>query len=450
MKTSSSRRVTVSSLTIISLAWFALCPIARAVVPPPDGGYANFTTAEGTKALQSLTTGTGNSGLGWYALFSDTTGSFNTAIGAGSLVLNNEDSNTAVGTAALLLNTSGEENTAIGASTLVYNDTGNRNTAVGAFTLTNNIGGAANTAVGRGALSSNTDGAGNTAIGAGALVQNLFGSANTAVGNLALANNNVVGNLADSNTAVGALALFNNTDGYQNTAVGDSALASNQIGYANVAVGAGALQSNVNGPYNTMIGFWAGHDIDGTDNIYIGEFTGVGITSENATTRIGSHQDHCYIDGIYLEQPDPNANQPVMVAPNGHLVTPASSERFKEKIQPMNDASEAILALKPVAFQYKADATHAPQFGLIAEEVAHVNAALVVYDKNGKPYSVRYDQVNAMLLNEFLKEHRTVQELKKELATLTATVKQQAERLEKVSADVEMSKVAVNVARTSR
>jgi endosialidase-like protein len=123
----------------------------------------------------------------------------------------------------------------------------------------------------------------------------------------------------------------------------------------------------------------------------------------------------------------------------------ASSKRFKEMIKPMDKVSEVILALKPVTFHYKSDVTTTPCFGLVAEDVDEVNPALVVPDKQGKPYSVRYDQVNAMLLNEFLKEHSTVQELKKEVAALTATVKEQALQIQKVSAQLEASKPAPQV-----
>ena len=113
----------------------------------------------------------------------------------------------------------------------------------------------------------------------------------------------------------------------------------------------------------------------------------------------------------------------------------------------MERASEALFALKPVTFRYKQeiDPNGTPQFGLVAEEVEKVNPDLVVRDKEGKPYSVRYDQVNAMLLNEFLKEHSTVQELRKEIATLTATVKEQASQIQKVSAQLETSKPAPQV-----
>jgi hypothetical protein len=375
----------------------------------------------------SLTTGMHNTAVGYVSLKSITTGGYNTAIGSGALLANIADANTATGTFSLLANTTGGFNTAEGALALFRNTNGNSNTA----------------------------------IGAGTLLQNVSGSANTAVGNLALANNDITGNgSANSNTALGALALFNNIGGWENTAVGDGALQNNQTGYANVALGRQALFANVNGAYNTIVGFWAGHDINGTDNIYLGEFTGLGITSENNTTRVGSHQDHCYVDGIYQEQPDPNANQPVMVAPNGHLVTPVSSARFKENIKAMEQASEALLALQPVTFHYKNDTKAIPQFGLIAEDVAKVNPGLVILDGDGKPRSVRYDAVNAMLLNEFLKEHKrvgeqqaTIEQLKanaakqeatisglnKNVEMLTTQLKEQAAQIQKVSAQMELS-----------
>jgi hypothetical protein len=123
------------SLSILVATSLALLPHAQAVSPTPDGCYPNFTTAEGCDALSLLTTGAGNTGLGWRSLFSDTTASFNTGIGGGALALNNADSNTAVGAAALLLNTSGTENTAIGTDAMVFNDDGEDNTALGAFAL---------------------------------------------------------------------------------------------------------------------------------------------------------------------------------------------------------------------------------------------------------------------------------------------------------------------------
>ena len=127
----------------------------------------------------------------------------------------------------------------------------------------------------------------------------------------------------------------------------------------------------------------------------------------------------------------------VLIDGSGHLGTVVSSERFKDEIKPMDKASEAILALKPVTFRYKhdLDPEGIPQFGLVAEQVEKVNPALVARDAQGKVYTVRYEAVNAMLLNEFLKEHREVQELKKQVAALTAG-------LQKVSAQLEVSKAA--------
>jgi len=141
----------------------------------------------------------------------------------------------------------------------------------------------------------------------------------------------------------------------------------------------------------------------------------------------------------------------------------ASSERFKKDIATMASASEAILSLRPVTFHYKSDTRGTPQFGLIAEEVAEINPALVLTDQGGKPYSVRYDAVNAMLLNEFLKEHRTVQEQaasikqqrkdfeaalaqqQKEIHALTATVKEQASQIHKVSQLIEIRESALHL-----
>src|SRR4026207_981165 len=155
------------ALVISALSCFGLLPKTHAVSPTPDGCYPGFTTAEGCNALSHLTSGAGNTGLGWDAWCGTSTGNYNAGVGAGTLVTNNADSNTAVGTAALLLNTAGIENSALGTAALVNNDNGASNTAVGAFALQNNVNGGANTAVGHSALQNST-GEFNTAIGAGA------------------------------------------------------------------------------------------------------------------------------------------------------------------------------------------------------------------------------------------------------------------------------------------
>ena len=380
-------------LTLLSL------PLAghksQAVSPPPDGGYSGNNTAEGQNALLSLTTGVNNTAVGWFSLKSNRNGQLNTAVGAGTLFsMVHASRNTAVGGAALFSDTNGESNTAVGALALWSNTTGDLNTAIG-----------------DNALFSNTVGF--------------------------------------QNTAVGDLALFNNTTGNANVAIGSLALAVNFTGGGNTAVGNGALFDNQSGNYNIALGYAAGTGTTGDNNILIGNG---GVAGESNTIRIGGDgfgggpQTAAFIAGISGTAVVGDA---VVVDGNGQLGTVASSARFKKNIKPMDKTSEAILALKPVSFQYRSDSKGIPQFGLIAEEVAMVNPDLVVRNRNGEIYSVRYDQVNAMLLNEFLKEHRkneaqqaTIAQLKSGLEALTATVKEQAAEIQKVSAQLELSKPA--------
>jgi Chaperone of endosialidase len=389
-------------LTLLSL------PLAghksQAVSPAPDGGYSGGNTAEGQDALLHLTAGLHNTAVGFLSLKSDTTGSYNTAIGSGTLRANRSDANTATGTFALLNNTGGRQNTANGALALLSNTSGNVNTAVGYSALVSNTVGFQNTAIGDSTLGSNTTGNNNTASGSDALSNNTTG---------------------DGNTATGFWALYNNGTGGGNTAVGHSALSVNQSGIVNIA-----------------LGFHAGDLTTGDNNIVIGSR---GVQGESNTIRIGGGvfgfgpQTAAFIAGISGTAVVGDA---VVVDGNGQLGTVASSARFKKNIKPMDKTSEAILALKPVSFQYRSDSKGTPQFGLIAEEVAKVNPDLVVRDRNGEIYSVRYDQVNAMLLNEFLKEHCknekqevTIARLEKQLETVTAT-------LQKVSAQLELNKPA--------
>jgi len=293
-------------------AWLALSPPARAVYLPPDGGYPDLNTADGDRALFSLTTSLANTAIGYQALFSNTTGGFNTANG---------------GTA------------------LYHNTTGS------------------------------------------------------------------------SNTATGVRALLNNTTGSNNIALGDSA-----------------------GLNLTM----------GSNNIDIGHF---GHAGESNTIRIGTSgtQTQTFIAGISGAA---ISGTIVVVNGNGKLGVATSSERFKETIKRMDKASRAIHALKPVTFYYKKelDRDGVPQFGLVAEEVEKVNPALITRDADGKPYTVRYEAVNAMLLNEFLKEHRKVQELEatvaqqqKGMEVLAAQLKEQAAQIQKVSAQLEVSKPAPQI-----
>jgi hypothetical protein len=456
----------------LALVCVGLSPSVQAVSPAPDGAYPNFTTAEGDNALFSLTTGAGNTGLGWRSLFSDTTGNSNTGIGGGALALNNGDSNTAVGAAALLLNTSGTDNTAVGTGALVFNDTGSANSAVGTFALNNNIDGSFNSAFGGRALTFNVHANYNTAIGNGALLSNditgnSLANSNTAVGNQALLlnrdgnSNTAVGadalgsnTIGDGNSAIGADSLHLNTTGSGNTANGLQALLSNTIGGGNTAEGIFALFSNTGGNGNTAMGNQAlSGNIDGSSNVALGDNAGSNATTGSGNVYIGAgmrgvagESDACYIRSIFGQMSA--GGIPVLINADQKLGTLPSSKRFKQDIKPMDKASDTLFALKPVVFRYKKeiDPAGTSQLGLVAEDVEKVNRDLVVRDKEGKPYSVRYDQVNAMLLNEFLKEHRKVEQLTKDfeskLAEQQTQIQQLTAQIQKVRTQVEVPKSA--------
>jgi hypothetical protein len=325
------------------------------------------------------------------------------------------------------------ENTAEGTNALFMLTTGTNNTAIGSGALHNNTRGSTNTAIGSGALYFNvgtlTSGAQNTASGFQALHKNTTGFSNTANGFQALYSN-TIGRL---NTAYGIVALYHNTDGNNNTAVGYQALLSNTSGLSNIA-----------------LGDFAGENIvTGSNNIDIGTS---GPTDESNKIRIGTvgTQTATFIAGIHGATT--SGGTAVFVNSSGQLGTMTSSARFKDEIKPIDTASEVILALKPVTFRYKKeiDPERTPQFGLVAEDVEQVNHDLVVRDKQGKPYSVRYDQVNVMLLNEFLKEHHKVEQQRKDFEAAIARQQKQIEALtaglQRVSAQLELSKPAPQVA----
>ena len=293
-----------------------------------------------------------------------------------------------------------------------------------------------NTAEGDNALFNLTTGFDNTAVGFNALFSNTTCRRNTANGSRALSHN-TTGNV---NTANGINALGANTIGTHNTATGAGALVGNTTGDGNTAFGIGTLAANTTGSFNIAVGYNAGGNLTtGRDNIDIGT---LGVAGESNTMRLGNaKQTTTFITGISGVAV---TGAPVMVNAAGQLGVAASSRRFKEAIKPMDKASQAILALKPVSFHYKKelDPDGIPQFGLVAEQVAKVNPALITRDREGKPYTVRYDAVNAMLLNEFLKEHRTVQEQEKKIEALEAEMKEQKALIQKVSAQLEVSKAA--------
>jgi hypothetical protein len=384
----------------------------------PQQAQAQTNTAYGNGALVNLTSGTWNSAFGFEALNHDTNG----------------NQNTATGVRALFSDTSGSSNTATGVYALYGNINGFFNNADGAYSLANNTVGNQNTANGYKALYYNTQGDNNTATGFAALYHNTTGN---------------------YNTANGLQALYSNTTGNFNTAIGIQALLLNTTGNHNAAIGIQALDSNTSGSNNIALGHLAGENLTtGINNIDIGSG---GVAGESGRIRIGTagFQLATFIAGI---RGTAVAGAAVVVNSSGQLGVPASSVRFKQQIKPMDKTSEAILALKPVTFHYKKelDPDGTPQFGLIAEEVAKVNPDLVVRGETGEIYSVRYDAVNAMLLNEFLKEHRTVQEqkaivaqLKQDFQSRLAEQQNQIEALtaslQKVSAQLEASKPAPRV-----
>jgi uncharacterized coiled-coil protein SlyX len=376
-----SRKI-MFTIILSALVCFGLSSGAPAEGPAaPDTALAGGNTADGQLALGSLTTGIYNSAFGIYSLLSLTDASFNTGVGAGTLLVSD-----------------GPENTAVGAGALFSNVDGGDNNAVGAFALFNNVSGFFNNAHGRDALLNST---------------------------------------GDQNNAMGDDAMFNNTTGSFNTAVGDDALDQCTTGSSNVAIGDEAGTNVVVG--SNIIAIGAG-------------VVGGGPFADLDNT--------CYIGSIFNEPiSDPGTGQAVFVDQSNVLGFNPSTRRVKHDIEPMDKASEALFALTPVTFKYNSDKKGATQFGLIAEEVAEVNPALVLRDKTGQPETVRYEQINAMLLNEFLKEHKkveaqqaTIAELKSTVAqqqkgmeVLTAQLKEQAAQIQKVSAQLEVSKPAAKV-----
>jgi uncharacterized coiled-coil protein SlyX len=384
-----------------ALVALTLLPIAQAAPAPetPDpASTCAFCTADGTNALANASAGggTANSAFGWWALFTNTDASFNTAVGAGALLSNNGSPNTAVGAAALLFNTTGSENTALGVAALENNVDGSDNNAVGAFALFNNVSGAFNNAHGRDALLNST---------------------------------------GDQNNAMGDDAMFFNTTGSFNTAVGDDALDANVDGDSNVAIGDEA-------------GTGLGPSVSNC----------IAIGAPGAGT-FATLDNTCFIGSIFDEPvSDPGTQEAVFVDQFNVVGIISSSRRYKHDIKPMDKASEAILALKPVTFKYNSDSKGRTQYGLVAEDVAEVNPDLVV-QRNGEISTVHYEQVNAMLLNEFLKEHKrvddqqaTITELKSTVAQqqkgmeiLIAQLKEQAAQIQNVSAQIGVSKPATRV-----
>jgi hypothetical protein len=311
--------------------------------------------------------------------------------GAGNPATSTGDRNTALGEYALSSNTSGSDNTAVGAEACFSNTSGSSNTGIGSFALGSTTTGLVNTAVGSGAMPSNTTGSANSAFGVNAMDLNTTGG---------------------NNTAIGTLSLFSNSTGNYNTALGASAL------------------SNTTGSSNIGIGRLAGSSISsGSNNIDIGNSA---PSNESDTIRIGNTQTRAFLAGV--NGATSSSGVAVYVNSSGQLGTVTSSLRFKEDVEDMGDSTGDLLKLRPVTFHYKApydDGSRVLQYGLIAEEVAKVYPDLVQYDAQGKPFTVRYQALNTMLLNELQKQHAQVEEQKAQLAAQEARIQRLEALLER-------------------
>ena len=458
---------------LLALACFAASPMTSArPVPTPtptptatprlgeDRGNNN-SAAENVDALNMATTGQYMTAHGWHALSANTTGSNNTANGSYALSANMTGwSNTAVGAYSLENNTAGSYNSALGDSALWSNTTGSYNVAVGSNALADNTTGAANIAVGEYALSGNTTGGDNTALGEAALQNNTTGSGNVAIGSVALFYRTGASyQLQGANTAVGYRAAeytgapwVTGSGGDGNTAVGDRALRLNVDGSFNCAFGLLALSADnglTESSANTAMGDHAGYGLlSGVGNVYIGEHEMARDPNENYHTYI-HNINTTSVSGGFADTVSIDLNTGLL----GHLT---SSRRHKEDINAMEDASETLYRLRPVTYRYKKeiDSNQALDYGLIAEEVAEIDSNLAIHNAKGQIETVRYNAINMMLLNEFLKEHKAfvaeqdkVKNLEAGLAGLLATVKGQAEQIHKVSAQLELRKPTQSLAR---
>jgi hypothetical protein len=400
----------------------ALLPQMRAASdegPSQPENFSGSNTFDGFHALFSQTANTFNTAVGWQSLATQTTAEAVTGCGAGTLTFNTADNNSAFGAAALEFNTGGGLNVAVGGFSLLRNTTGSDNTAVGMQALENNVSGVTNAALGVFAAQNGT---------------------------------------SDFNVAVGGFSLKATTAGTRNTAVGAGAMESGNAGNDNTAVGELA-GNNIAGNGNNCFGSSAGTSITtGNNNVVVGNGAGGGLTSAANNIVIGAIAEAgpfanlnntVFINSIFGEPvSDPGSQVPVFVDMfNVVGVFNTSSRTLKHDIKPMDKASETIYQFKPVTFKYNSDWKGTTQYGLIAEEVAEVDPQLVVRGRDGEIMAVHYEQISNMLLNEFLKEHKKVEEqqasisqLKSEMQTMVAQLKEQAAQIQKVSAQLEVSK----------
>ena len=375
-------------------------------------------TFVGVSAGSTSTTGSGNAGFGRLSLRSNTTGTANAAFGNEALYSNTAGSyNAACSAAALRANTTGNWNSAVGFRALFLNSTGSENSAFGAFALVANTA-SSNSAFGMLTLASNTTGTSNTAVGSGALTSNTTGLDGSAVGVDALRNNTT----GWKNSALGTAALRSNTTGSYNTALGTYALQFN-TNVSNTAVGYAALRNGTTGSRNAALGKDAGsNQTTGNDNIYLAN---TGVAGENQQIKIGTVGTHTQTTIAGISGATSSGGVAVLVNASGVLGTTTSSARFKQDVRDMGDASDVLMKLRPVVFRYREDVVGAEdskqtQYGLIAEEVEQVAPELVAPDLEGKPYSVKYHELPALLLNELQQQRQEIAALRERLAKLEA------------------------------
>lgn len=374
----------------------------------------NSNVAVGARSMEANTTGSDNVALGLDTLRANVTGHGNTAAGNKALENNNGMNNCAFGRNALAANTTGEANIAVGSFALSSNTTGEFNIAIGSQAMQNNRFGEHNVAIGSQALRLNTTGIDNIAIGGHTLFANRV-NGNVAIGNRAL-NATTTGN---NNVAVGRNVLTLNTTGDENTAVGNYAMESNTTGRLNVAVGRSALRNCTTGSTNIAVGLGAGINLTtGNNNIYIDND---GLSTEHNAIRIGTDgkQNKCFIQGIFQNQFGSAQTDVQVEVGTGKLGIQTSSAQFKDNIEELSaDYSHKLHELQPVSFTYKHDPSKKKNIGLLAEDVAHIYPELVVYDEEGKPFSICYKLLSVLLLSEVKNMNETIEFLKETIKTL--------------------------------
>ena len=437
-------RKVIFTTALSALVCFGLCQQVQSATDTPDpGSLPTSNTADGQGALGSLTTGLYNSAFGFLSVLSLSDANFDTGVGAGALLVDNGGSNTAVGAGALFSNTTGSDNTAVGAFALFNSTTAGLNVAVGDSALVSFNGttafDGANTALGSIALSAETSGEENVAVGRRALESLVSGSNNVAVG--WRAGDNYTGG-ETNNICIGS-------------STGGTAGESNAIRIGDNSTSGGIDVVN-NSTLANVVTIGPGLSTQGITILTLLGFGNVSIGNGLQTTTGAST---CNIGGIFNQTP-PAGSHGVVVGPNNQLADATlSSRRFKKDIAPIDKISEGILALRPVTFHWKTDNTNEPEFGLVAEEVAEVNLNWITRNPQGEISGVRYETIPILLLNEFLKEHKKVEEQQANIAelkstvaqqqkgmeVLTAQLKEQAAQIQKVSAQLEVNKPASKV-----